>query len=179
MIIALDYDKTYTADPVMWDMFIKLAKVQGHEVWIVTMRAEHELEDVLRNCFSKVNGILATNYKAKRSAFKNLRGVEPDIWIDDCPQYVDRDFGGLSWPEEQKNLMLSQHKGPVMGIRVDTLWIHNINRHTVLVTHMSGGGIGGKLIIHYKNGSSHGECDALSFLENFKAKEVNEHELKS
>ena len=42
MLIALDYDETYTADPVLWDRFIGDANDHGHTVWIVTARRDTE-----------------------------------------------------------------------------------------------------------------------------------------
>ena len=36
--IALDYDGTYSADPAMWNKFIKIAQAHGHKVTCVTMR---------------------------------------------------------------------------------------------------------------------------------------------
>lgn len=38
MIIALDYDGTYTADPALWDQFILLAIKNNHYVVCCTLR---------------------------------------------------------------------------------------------------------------------------------------------
>ena len=38
LVISLDYDRTYTADPGLWDQFIALARSRGHEVVCVTGR---------------------------------------------------------------------------------------------------------------------------------------------
>jgi hypothetical protein len=79
MLIALDYDKTYTADPVLWDDFIKSAQDRGHTVKIVTMRRPDEIvNDVPIE-------IVYTSRKAKASY------VKADIWIDDSPQWVCQD----------------------------------------------------------------------------------------
>ena len=79
MIIALDYDKTYTADPAMWSDFIQLAQDYGHEVKIVTMRYPHEIID------SPPLAVVYTSRKAKGTAFK------ADIWIDDSPAWIFQD----------------------------------------------------------------------------------------
>jgi hypothetical protein len=47
MIIALDYDNTYTRDTVLWDKFIINAQEREHKVQIITSRGkdtpvEHE-----------------------------------------------------------------------------------------------------------------------------------------
>lgn len=79
MRIALDYDKTYTADPALWDGFIRDALAKGHVVFIVTMRMPSELVEGI------TLPIVYTARKAKSSV------VEADIWIDDCPQYIFED----------------------------------------------------------------------------------------
>ena len=42
MIIALDYDGTYTRAPRLWDDFIALADAGGYSVVVVTMRDEND-----------------------------------------------------------------------------------------------------------------------------------------
>ena len=79
MLIALDYDKTYTADPVLWNDFIKSAQSRGHEIKIVTMRYPSEPIDP-----APVE-VIYTSRKAKMSF------VKADIWIDDSPQWVYQD----------------------------------------------------------------------------------------
>lgn len=79
MRIALDYDKTYTADSALWGGFIRDALARGHSVFIVTMRMPSEpVEEV-------GVPVVYTARKAKASI------VEADIWIDDCPQYIFED----------------------------------------------------------------------------------------
>lgn len=79
MIFALDYDNTYTQDPVLWERFIADAKTRNHEVKIVTMRYPHE---EIKNMSVEV---IYTSRKAKNSA------LTADIWIDDSPHYIYRD----------------------------------------------------------------------------------------
>jgi hypothetical protein len=79
MLIALDYDKIYTADPALWDDFVHLAKTRGHEVKIVTMRKPDEaVNDVPVD-------VVYTSRKAKASV------VKADIWIDDSPNWIYQD----------------------------------------------------------------------------------------
>lgn len=79
MLIALDYDKTYTADPLLWNDFIAIAQKRGHAVKIVTMRRPDQT----------INGapvdVVYTSRKAKASV------VSADIWIDDSPNWVYQD----------------------------------------------------------------------------------------
>lgn len=88
MKIALDYDDTYTKDPILWNVFIRDAERRGHEVRIVTARSpiEDRIDDVgipVIYC----DGIAKRFYCVW---FANDRkGWIPDIWIDDKPQSVD------------------------------------------------------------------------------------------
>ena len=79
MLIALDYDKTYTADPALWDSFVGLAQSRGHTVKIVTMRRPDEAID------TGVVDVVYTSRKAKSSV------IRADIWIDDSPHWVYQD----------------------------------------------------------------------------------------
>ena len=80
MRIALDYDKTYTADNVLWDAFITLAKSRGHEVRIVTMRNENT-----ESINSAPAPVIYTARIAKEKCYK------ADIWIDDNPAWICQD----------------------------------------------------------------------------------------
>lgn len=79
MLIALDYDKTYTADPALWDDFVQSAQNRGHTVKIVTMRTPQEAIDNVSI------EIVYTSRKAKSTV------VSADIWIDDSPHWVYQD----------------------------------------------------------------------------------------
>jgi hypothetical protein len=90
MRIALDFDGTYTADPILWNTFVSLAKERGHDVKIVTARSPY------KNIFP---GYDDNNDVHEASA---LMGIEvvfcdmvqkqdvygADIWIDDRPDMV-------------------------------------------------------------------------------------------
>lgn len=84
MRIALDYDGTYTADPGMWNTFIELARLRGHEIFIVTMRYPTEPVSPLPMDIE----VIYTSRQAK------ARHAQADIWIDDNPQFV---FGGSGY----------------------------------------------------------------------------------
>lgn len=79
MLIALDYDKTYTADVKLWATFIADARRKGHTVVIVTMRYPSESID------DAPCKVIYTSRLAKR------KFVNADIWIDDSPQWIFED----------------------------------------------------------------------------------------
>jgi hypothetical protein len=83
MIIALDYDGTYTADPTLWDSFINAARARHHQVHICTMRAPDERVHI----GAQVDRIHYTDRKAKRP-FMQALGLSVQIWIDDMPDFI-------------------------------------------------------------------------------------------
>ena len=95
MLIALDYDGTYTADPELWDRFVAQARSRFHQVHIVTMRAE--CEAVRLSC--DVDRVHYTDRSAKRQ-FMQARGLNVQIWIDDMPDFI---LGSAAPRDLQKN----------------------------------------------------------------------------
>lgn len=83
MIIALDFDETFTEDHSLWTSFVINAKNRGHKVTFVTYRdsrwgnydIEYEAE-----CLGL--DIVYTAGKQKAHCFK------ADIWIDDSPETI-------------------------------------------------------------------------------------------
>lgn len=93
MIICLDYDKTYTADPILWDEFIKICKLRKHEIICITMRKPNKEEEINRTKF-KVDKLYYTSRKAKKK-WAEMEGIAVDIWIDDKPAWILEDcFSG-------------------------------------------------------------------------------------
>ena len=90
MLIALDYDETYTEDPEFWDLVIGLAVTHGHSVICATMRHRHEGEDVIENLGKKVEKIIFTGRKAKLQSVHEA-GYYPSVWIDDSPHWIHQD----------------------------------------------------------------------------------------
>lgn len=87
MVIALDYDDTYTRDPDFWEKFATLAEARGHSVTILTKRGPSNQGNVMGSCRIPV---IYTDRKAKKP-FAEAKGFNFDIWIDDAPQnlFVD------------------------------------------------------------------------------------------
>ena len=85
MRIALDFDNTYTLDPLFWDDFIDSLKSSGYTVSFVTLRGDPSL--LGSPCNSDIKGaaeklgieIIFTNGQQKAGLFK------ADIWIDCLP----------------------------------------------------------------------------------------------
>lgn len=87
MKIALDYDRTYNVDKPFWDAFVELSEIYGHEVRIVTARSPvHDKVD------GRVNGlrIIYCDGVAKRFHCHWFADWNPDVWIDDKPEGIDK-----------------------------------------------------------------------------------------
>jgi hypothetical protein len=87
MKIALDYDKTYTADPDLWDNFLRVAKRLGHEVRIVTIRDERYDRTAPLIELEQYTPVVYTRGVAKKW-FCTREGWAPDIYIDDAPETI-------------------------------------------------------------------------------------------
>lgn len=86
MIIALDFDNTFTADTKCWREVIKVLQKHGHEVIIATSRFKTYSNS---QEISESTGlpILFCNHNGKAETAKQ-HGCVPDIWIDDDPWSV-------------------------------------------------------------------------------------------
>lgn len=91
MLIALDYDGTYTLDPDFWNEFIKMVISKGHKIICATMRYDNQLEssDVL-NSLGKSCQVIFTGRNAKKEFLANIN-IYPDVWIDDNPMWLYTD----------------------------------------------------------------------------------------
>jgi hypothetical protein len=88
MLIALDYDGTYTADPGRWKEVIHLMRNAGHDFVCVTSRAgTPENKQLLGNSIGKLMPIIFCNHQPKQKKCLSL-GYKIDVWIDDQPQTI-------------------------------------------------------------------------------------------
>lgn len=108
MLIAMDFDETYTADPSCMRAIIRCFQSCGHKVFIVTMRShEHDWLDEFE--FLKKNYDVDTIFcdgKAKKP-FCEALGLQFQFWMDDRPEGINADsvFTGAQlaeWRTEQK-----------------------------------------------------------------------------
>ncbi len=90
LLICLDYDDTYTRDPILWYDFIRSAKKRGHRIICATMRYEQEGEIVEHALAQHVEKIIYTDRKAKKPFLEKFK-IYPDIWIDDSPEWLLND----------------------------------------------------------------------------------------
>lgn len=94
LLIAIDFDDTYTADPEGWRAVIDMMRARGHEFICVTARNDHgKMADEVLEEFKSKDGIYMSvvfaGFDLKRAAAEKL-GYKVDIWIDDCPSMIDK-----------------------------------------------------------------------------------------
>lgn len=106
MIIALDYDGTYTADKGLWRSFILNAQFRGHTVYMVTLRDErldYEEEFKYIKDTYQVDTIFCSGH-SKRQVTQD-HGIFVDIFIDDQPEFIPKGVDQLDmtpWREKRE-----------------------------------------------------------------------------
>ena len=88
LVLAIDFDDTFTADPELWAVFIRLAIHKGHRVYCVTARRNSDENiDLLNDTFAEHDldiPIVFSNLGSKMWTMEQ-RNVKVNIWIDDAP----------------------------------------------------------------------------------------------
>ena len=91
MVISIDYDDTWTADPKGWQQVVTIMRRRGHTVILITNRPNlpRYTHEVKRDVGRFVDDIIFAGITMpKRTAAANL-GYVVDVWIDDFPSAVD------------------------------------------------------------------------------------------
>lgn len=87
LVIAIDFDSTFTADPELFKAFIGLMKARGHRPIMVTARPEeHGMDEAPKAAVGHLMPIIFSAGDWKANAAEEA-GYEVDIWIDDLPQF--------------------------------------------------------------------------------------------
>lgn len=86
MIVAVDYDNTYTAAPELFEKIIQLFQEAGHTVICVTGRGLDMSQPVMDSIGKLIPCIFAGGDWKIDAAAKH--GYKVDIWIDDNPSYI-------------------------------------------------------------------------------------------
>lgn len=93
LLMALDFDRTFTSDVEFWRFFVLMAVKRGHEVICVTGRTptptgRAELLNVFGESTLKLlKDLIFCDHSPKRQRTREL-GYTVDIWIDDLPEGV-------------------------------------------------------------------------------------------
>lgn len=92
MIISIDFDDTFTADPKMWANAIQLMQDCGHTVICVSARRntmDHRIE--LEGALPEGVKVLLSYDEPKRD-FALRQGYAVDVWIDDFPDAIVSEY---------------------------------------------------------------------------------------
>lgn len=84
MIIALDFDRTFTANPSFWIKFINDIRDGLGDVYIVTARQKKDTHPWLEKLADITEDIIFCDGQAKQDVCAHF-GIKIDIWIDDNP----------------------------------------------------------------------------------------------
>ena len=88
LTIAIDFDDTLTADPVLWSSFVSHAKARGHKIICVTARRETEENIDTIDEWMEMHGIDIPVYftnLASKVSWAMIKDVKVDIWVDNNP----------------------------------------------------------------------------------------------
>jgi hypothetical protein len=91
VIIALDYDDTYTRDPELFRRFINLAIDRGHTVVCATSRLKNglcEQDNPIDEWLRRRCELVFCCHNLKREMCEKA-GYKVDIWIDDQPGSIE------------------------------------------------------------------------------------------
>jgi hypothetical protein len=81
MNICIDYDDTFTTDPITWTKIIELLRASGHNVFCISLRFPNV----------PITGFPGEVYYAcgqHKWEFAEAAGLTVDIWIDDWPAII-------------------------------------------------------------------------------------------
>lgn len=90
MIIAIDYDGTFSADVEGWTEVIKLMQARGHKIVCVTGRTDEG--EFGKPVHRDINGLIPIVFAG--NVWKNVAaekaGWKVNVWIDDNPSYISK-----------------------------------------------------------------------------------------
>jgi FMN phosphatase YigB (HAD superfamily) len=89
VIVAIDYDATWSADPELWEAFSQYARRRGHIVALITNRPDNPTNrsEISLAVSGHVDHMILAGPMPKREAAAQF-GLRPNIWIDDNPVTV-------------------------------------------------------------------------------------------
>lgn len=93
MNIALDYDDTYTLDPIAWSAFILMMRQRHHNVYLVSWRTPEETSPDIEKIRVELTDVIFTSRKAKFYFVEKL-GINIHVWIDDNPWAITSTMQG-------------------------------------------------------------------------------------
>jgi hypothetical protein len=87
LTIAIDYDDTFTSDPVSWMHVIQILEYWHRVICVSSRKNTLENMNTLRSELHDAVTVVLAYDKPKRLAAKEA-GFDVDIWIDDRPETI-------------------------------------------------------------------------------------------
>ncbi|WP_020396618.1 hypothetical protein [Thiolinea disciformis] len=87
MLIAFDFDGTWTADPATFKAIAEQCQQAGHSCVCITQRAKDDDQQTLENSIGTVMPILYAAGKPKRTVAQE-HGLTVDVWLDNQPETI-------------------------------------------------------------------------------------------
>ena len=90
MLIAIDYDETYTADPFFWDSVLIGAGLHSHKVVCISARCNTpENMKEIRTALVDWPGVpVYLCHDTPKRQYAEEHGLSVDVWIDDTPEGI-------------------------------------------------------------------------------------------
>ena len=94
MIVALDYDHTYTRAPGLFNPMIdEASRARSLSVWCITRREDtpenrREIEDAFGERFPLLGGLILCGPNRQKQDAAREAGIDVDVWIDDSPEKI-------------------------------------------------------------------------------------------
>jgi hypothetical protein len=89
MIVSLDFDDTFTADPLAWSSVAQVLTDAGHTVVCISGRDDTEanLSEIRRALPECVESIYLCGARSKK-AYAERESIPVEVWIDDSPSRI-------------------------------------------------------------------------------------------
>jgi hypothetical protein len=88
LTIAIDYDDTFTADPVTWSHVCQLLSLHHDVICVSARRKTAKNLDELRANLPTCVGVILLAYDRPKRLAARFSGFDVDIWIDDRPEGI-------------------------------------------------------------------------------------------
>ena len=100
MIIAMDYDDTFSKDPDGWAHVARAMAGRGHKIIGCTMRYPDET-DGMSTLYGEVCEQVHFSSRVAKRDYLASKGVVPDVWIDDRPDFIVSSARDLRQEQEE------------------------------------------------------------------------------
>ena len=93
MVISIDFDETFSKDPVMWGEFAAKSAADGNTVYMITRREDTpenqaEIKETIGQYADAFTDVLLIGAAMQKADGAKAAGIAVDVWIDDSPETI-------------------------------------------------------------------------------------------